>query len=79
MYSTVKSCVKNGNSPSDYFYYTVGLRQGETTSPFLVSLCLEDLELFLSENPISGISINELSIIILLFADDMVIFGKTPT
>ena len=79
MYSTVKSCVKNGNLLSDFFDYTIGLRQGETISPILVSLFLEDLELFLLENPNSGININELSIIILLFADDMVIFGKNPS
>ena len=79
MYSTVKSCVKNGNLLSDFFDYTIGLRQGETISPILVSLFLEDLELFLLENPNSGININELSIIILLFADDMVIFAKNPS
>ena len=79
MYSTVKSCVKNGNLLSDFFDYTIGLRQGETISPILVSLFLEDVQLFLLENPNSGITINELSIIILLFADDMVIFGKNPS
>ena len=47
-------------------------------SPVLVSLFLEDLELFLQDSINSGLLIDDLVLIILLFADDMAIFGKTP-
>ena len=77
MYAKVKSCVKSCNTFSDCFEYSVGLRQGEVISPILVSLFLADLELFLQNNINSDILIDNIAIIILLFADDMVIFGKT--
>ena len=47
-------------------------------SPVLVSLFLEDLELFLQDNNESGLTIDDIVLILLLFADDMAIFGKTP-
>ena len=43
MYENVKSCVKSCSSLSEYFSYSVGLRQGEVMSPILFSLFLEDL------------------------------------
>ena len=50
MYSHVKSCVKYCNKFSDFLKYAVGVRQGEVISPMLVSLFLEDLEMFLQGN-----------------------------
>ena len=44
----------------------------------LVSLFLEDLEMFLQGNTNSGIFINDVLLIILLFADDMAIFRHNP-
>ena len=59
--------------------YSVGMRQGKTISLILVSVFFEaDLGLFLTEDPNSGLGINDFSIIILLFAD-MVIFGKNTS
>ena len=77
MYSKVSSCVRSHNETSDFFDFPTGLRQGETISPILVSLFLEDLELFLQQDPDSGIKLDQLTIIIILFSGDMVIFGKT--
>ena len=62
----------------NFFEYSVGLRQGEIMSPILFSLFVDDLELFLQGNPDSGLVIDDIVLIILLFADDIVIFGKTP-
>lgn len=78
MYEKVKSCVKSCNSFSDFFEYSVGLRQGEVISPILVSLFLEDLELYLQKRAESGLLIDDIVLILLLFADDMVILGKSP-
>ena len=44
----------------------------------MFSLYLEDLELFLQDNHDSGLTLENLTFILMLFADDMVIFGKTP-
>ncbi|MCG8035193.1 MAG: hypothetical protein JAZ03_23855 [Candidatus Thiodiazotropha taylori] len=47
-------------------------------SPILVSLFLEDLELYLQNRAESGLLIDDIVLILLLFADDMVILGKSP-
>jgi len=78
MYENVKSCVKACSSYSDYFNYAVGLRQGEVMSPLLFSLFIEDLELFLQKDTTSGLSIDDIVLILLLFADDMAIVAKCP-
>ena len=63
---------------SDFFKYAVGLRQGEVLSPLLFSLFVEDLELYLQDRAICGLSMEEINIILLLLADDMVIVGNSP-
>jgi len=78
MYENIKSCVKHCNNFSDFFEYAIGLRQGEVISPVLVSLFLEDIELFLQERIESGLTINDITLILMLFADDMAILGNTP-
>ena len=54
MYEKVKSCVKSCNNFSDFLGYSVGLRQWEVISLVLVSLFLEDLELYLQKGAESG-------------------------
>ena len=66
------------NSYSDFFNCAQGLKQGEITSPMLFSLFIEDLELFIQDSPTSGLTIDDITFILLLFADDMVLFGKGP-
>ena len=78
MYSTIKSSVKYNNNFSDFFESPVGLLQGEITSPILFSLFIDDLELFLQNNSSCGLSINDMTLILLLFADDTVLFGNSP-
>ena len=45
-------------------------------SPILFALFVDDLELYL-DNPLCGLTIDNITYILMLFADDMVIFGKT--
>ena len=77
MYFKVKSCVRSTHSVSDFFQYAVDLRQGEVLSPLLFSLFVEDLELFLQERVTAGLSIDDINLILLLFADDMVLLGNS--
>ena len=76
MYNNVKTCVRNCNSLSDLFECAVGLKQGEVISPLLFSLFIEDLELFLQGDLSSGLCLDDITFILMLFADDMVILGK---
>jgi hypothetical protein len=51
MYEQVfKSCVRSCHTYSDFLDYAVGLRQGDIISPVLISLFVEDLELFLQSD-----------------------------
>ena len=56
----------------------MGLRQGEVISPILVSLFLEDIELYLQDNIESGLVIDDIVLILILFADDMALLGNSP-
>ena len=77
IYHEVKSCVKNMNTLSDFFKSEVGLLQGEVLSPFLFTLFLNDLELYLQQDQNAGLTLEQLSIYLLLFADDAVLFSDT--
>ena len=78
MYQQVKSCVKLRSSYSDFFHYAIALRQRKVMSPILFSLSVEDLELFLQKDTNCGLNINAIVFILLSFADDMAIIGKSP-
>ena len=77
IYSEVMSCVKNINTFSDFFKSDVGLMEGGVLSPFLFSLFINDMEIYLQQNPNAGLSLEQLSIYLLMFADDAVIFSDT--
>ena len=51
--------------------------QGEIISPILFSLFLADLETFLQIDADAGITLEQISIYLLMFADDAVIFSET--
>ena len=72
MYNQVKACVRGCNSYSDLFELAIGLKQGEVISPLLFSLFIKDLELFLQNDPNCGLTLDGVTFILMLFADDMV-------
>lgn len=77
MYQKVISCVKHMSTYSEFFESAVGLRQGEVLSPILLSLC----RWFTAEswnNDSYGIPFESVVLILLLFADDVAIIGKSP-
>ena len=77
LYSDIKLCVRHMNSISDFFASDIGLLQGEITSPILFSLFVNDIELSLQYNINAGLSLEELCIYLLLFADDAVLMSET--
>ena len=60
-----------------FFSPKAGVCQGESLSPFLFSLFINDINTFMMEDPNVGISFYQIYIILLLFADDMVLFSET--
>jgi len=63
---------------SDYFHIAVGLSQGVILTPVMFSLFVEDLELYLQKRHGCSILLQDLCLLVLLFADDMVVICETP-
>ena len=82
----IKSCIVFSGSQTSFFQSYCGVRQGENLSPALFSLFLNDLEDYLNAHHCKGISVDYtdedisvyLKILILLYADNTVIFGTDP-
>ena len=77
LYNQIKLGVKHMNSISDLFESDIGLLQGEICSPIMFSLFLNDIELHLQADINAGITIDQLSIYLLLFADDAVLISES--
>ena len=83
LYRNSKSCVSHYGEQSAFFQSYCGVRQGENLSPVLFSLFLNDLEEYMRNLNCNGISLNTpgydidtyLKILVLLYADDTVVFG----
>lgn len=83
LYSNIKSKVVTSEGSTPFFNCLVGVRQGENLSPFLFSIFLNDLEEYLRNNGVYGVSKDTtidgahmyLKLFILLYADDTVIFS----
>jgi len=76
MYENVRSRVKHNNTLSEDFSCFLGVRQGESLSPFLFSMYLNDIEEHFSLNGFEGIDIDMFKLFLLLYADDIVISQK---
>ena len=70
MYANVKSCIKNPTdmSYSDFFDLNLGVKQGETISPLLFILFMNDIKDCLNFQNLTENDLRILSVFILLFA-----------
>lgn len=78
MYSTVKLCVKYRNSFSQCFSSHIGLKQGDPSSPILFMLFVNDILDHIDSNLNDLFTIDETKLFLILFADDQVVFAKSP-
>ena len=67
MYSSVELWVRSCNNYSECFECAVALKQGDISSAIMFSLFREDLELFLKDNINSGLTIDDITFIFMLF------------
>lgn len=78
-YDKAKISVRTTEGLSESVDITEGVLQGETLSPTLFSLFLSDLEDCFRSEGARGISVNhETDILLLAYADDIVIFSHSP-
>lgn len=85
LYNNIKSRITTSEGSSVFFPCSTGVRQVESLSPFLFSIYLNDLEYYLSQKRVSGITCDfngdaipiYFKLFILLYADDTVIFGDS--
>ena len=77
LYKDGKSCIRVNNEVTDWFDVTTGARQGDSLSPTLFSLYLNDLAEEIIESK-SGIMIDTFCLCILLYADDIVLTAPNP-
>ncbi len=75
MYNHPMACVKVKDNITEWFDISSGVRQGDSLSPTLFGLFINDL---ISEVNIFnfGVNINDIIISILAFADDIVIIAQ---
>ena len=78
MYSKVNSCVRVNGNTLTFFSCNKGVRQGCNLSPLLFCLCISDLESSLLNNGVLGVKLFNLCLPLLLFADDVLLFGNSP-
>ena len=77
MYENVKTCITVDGFYSDFFQNQVGLMQGEVIYPILFAIYVNDCEMEFLNNCCQPVELKELSLFLLMYADDMVIFSDT--
>ena len=75
MYASVKSCVRVNGSLSQFFDSYMGVKQGESLSPLLFIIFINDMSDALVNGTFDNVTIDEIQIFLLLFADDTVLFS----
>ena len=79
MYEVVKARVRVGDDLTEAFMCSLGLKQGDSWSPILFSLLINELanEIVLKGKHGITLSPDILQILIMLFADDVVLLSNT--
>ena len=79
MYTSIKSRVKHNNQLGESIPCALGVRQGESLSPFLFSMFLNDLEDEYINSGLDGIDVDLFKIFLMLYADDIVLFAESAS
>lgn len=78
MYSCVKSCVRYQSSLSPFFDIFSGVKQGDPSSPLLAMFFINDLINNVNSNLPGVVTLDDIRLFLLFYADDMVLLAKSP-
>ena len=80
MYMSVKAKVRSGDKLTDLINCHSGLKQGDSCSPVLCSIFINEVALEVLKNGRHGISflVDAYELFILLLADDVILLSETP-
>jgi len=76
IYTGAKAKVRTPEGESDFFQIKRGILQGETLSPFLFTLFMEDIVKKMEESSTVPLAIGNANVHILLFADDISLLAR---
>ena len=76
LYSNTENCIRLNNLYTDWFSCNLGVRQGDTMSPTLFNIYINDLTTELKSHKY-GVKVGDKHICILLYADDIVMVSET--
>ena len=77
MYCDTTSRVRFNGELSDSFECKLGVRQGESLSPFLFNMFLNDIEVALHDGGFQGVNVGDVRLGSLLYADDLLLMAST--
>ena len=78
MYTVVKSCIRYRSSQSMFFDSFIGLKQGDPSSPLMFMFFINDITQNINIDLDGLFSIDDCILFMLLYADDAVVFSKSP-
>ena len=78
MYTVVKACIRHNRSYSEFIDSHFGVKQGDPSSPKIFMMFLNDLEESIRDGLDGIFTIEDIKIFLLLYADDQVVFSKSP-
>ena len=78
MYSTVKACIRHNQSYSAFIDAKFGVKQGDPSSPLIFMMFINDINQNINSDLDSIFNINTINVFLLLYADDQVVFAKSP-
>lgn len=74
LYENTEAAVWDGENLSEWFTTSMGVKQGCLLSPLLFALFINDMHEYIG----GGITLDDLTIRMLMYADDIVIFAESP-
>ena len=78
MYKVVRSCIRFKSTLSGFLNSNIGLKQGDPSSPLMFMLFINDIVQHINSDINDIFTIDECQLFMLLYADDAVVFAKSP-